>query len=186
MQKHKVLLLLCALAFVALLGGLIAVQMLAPPLPQPDSKYTEEKASTIVQYYEETVSAPDGGKKPLEIFSVTAEFSNYEKAYENGYTSYFYSFDKYGKYIKYTSDGKRDTTEDECTTSVKAAVIEALYDEVNSFKFITSNLEYDVPTDDSTVKVYLSTNKGYCVREYALDDYVKSCFAEIHEMYKIW
>lgn len=186
-KGYKIILIACGLLFAAQLAGLIALQMLSPPLPQPDSKYTEEKATAILQYYEETVEAPEeGGKKPLEIFAATVEFSDYSKAHDNGYTSYFYNFDKYGKCTAFTSDGNRIGFEDEYTASGKSAIIDKIYEDIDSYIFIASNLQYDVPASDNIAKVYLSTNKGYYVREFPIEEYEQSCFAEIHDSYKIW
>lgn len=168
MKNYKVLLAICAAVMLALAGGMLCVQFLSPPYPQPVSDYTQQKASGILQYYEpSSAETGENGEIPLEIYGVTVELSDYEKATENGYTSYFYCFDRYGKLVRFTSDGKRaDVASDPFSTKDKALMIDGLYDEFDSFSRIVSNLEYDVPSSSDTVKVYLNTNKGTYLREY--------------------
>ena len=175
MKNYKVLLIITLGVMLALIGGLVAVQLLSPPYPVPSSSYTLRKAENAVQHYQlSSYEADENGKIPLELFSVTVEVSNYAKSGKNGYTSYFYAMDRYGKLECYTSDGKEVTLDGEkMSLEERASAIEGLREEFDTYKRILSNLKYDVPTEDGVIKVYLNCSYGPYLKEYSVQEFEK-------------
>ena len=175
MKNYKLLLIVTLGVMLALIGGLLAVQFLSPPYPVPSSEYTELKAKNAVQHYQlSSYESDENGKIPLELFSVTVEVSNYALSGKNGYTSYFYAMDKYGKLECCTSDGKTVTLDEQkMSLEERGACIEGLREEFDTYKRILSNLKYDVPTEDGTVKVYLNCSYGPYLKEYSAEAFEK-------------
>ena len=173
MKNAKIPLIICGIITLALIAGLLIVQFLYPIPANPSSAYTEKKASAIFSYIE------DGKGSWIEILGVTVELADYENL---SCPAYFYSFGiNTNGMISYFSNGEENTLTPDIEKNKEC--IEKAYDEFTKFEKITDNMYFDVPKDNDTVKVYLTTDNGYYLREYTKAEFESSVFADTYTLY---
>lgn len=181
MKNAKIPLIICGIITLALIAGLLIVQFLYPLPASPSKVYNLIKTSSIIEFdhglVEETNE--DGEKSPIKIIGITVELADYENLSR---PAYFYSFETERNYvIAYFSNGeKKHLTAD---TAKNEEAIELSYGELDKFEKIISNMRFDVPNDNDTVKVYLTTTYGYYLCEYTRAEFEASVFADTYILY---
>lgn len=181
MKNAKIPLIICGVITLALIAGLLIVQFLYPLPSSPSRVYNEIKVNSIIHFdgmmSDETTE--DGEKAPIKIYGITVELADYENLSK---PAYFYSFEAKGKdVIAYFSNGEKNHLTADTAENEKA--IELSYGELDKFEKIISNMRFDVPNDNDTVKVYLSTTYGYYLCEYTKADFMSSVFADTYILY---
>lgn len=183
MKSAKIPLIICIAITLCLTAGLLTVQFLYPLPSTPTRVYTETKASQIFSYMDQldtAETAPEGEKLPLKIFGVTVELADYENITA---PAYFYSFDGVkSEAVCYSSDGKQHTAVANGELNIKC--IEDAHGAFDGFEKIIDNFRFDVPINNDTVKVYLTTNDGYYLREYTRAEFESTVFADTYKIYR--
>ena len=181
MKNAKIPLIICGIITLALVAGLLIIQFIYPLPSTPASLYTEKKATAITSFLDgvSDETNEDGEKAPMEILGITVELADYENLSK---PAYFYSFGiNKNSMTSYFSNGEENTLTPDTVKNRECA--EAAHTEFEKFEKIISNMRFDVPNDNDTVKVYLTTTYGYYLCEYTRAEFEASVFADTYILY---
>lgn len=157
---------LCSVAalFALLVSAFVIYQIKNPPLPEVESKYTEDKVSLLLHEY-----ASDEEGEELILYGVLVE----ERYLTDDTVSRFRYIDKNGSCVTAYSDGRREDGECESSLAHEYMTDAETYG-TNGF-VIPTKYDFDIP-DAGEIKIYLNTSDGVKMKLLGEDEYKNSVF----------